>query len=259
MSESQRARTAVAHPARDFASPDAHYSVLEHAHPEAIVTWAAETIENLAVATSFQSSGLAILHLLRRIRPNVEVLFLSTGFHFPETLEFKDRITRMWDLNLIELRGEHGTPERQSQIHGPELYRSDPDTCCAINKVRPLQDALENYDGWISGLRRDQSPLRSATPIVEAQMLPSGKEILKIHPLAEWSRAEVGSYVADNGIPTHPLLERGYASIGCWPCTAVIGDGDDERAGRWNGTGKTECGIHTFGRGDGPVMTEAEQ
>lgn len=254
------AQGAVAAPStRGFASPDGHYSVLEHAHPQAIVRWAAETIENLAVATSFQSSGLAILHLLRSIRPDVPVLFLNTGFHFPETLEFKDRIARMWNLKLVELRGEHGTAERQAEINGPELYRRDPDRCCHINKVLPLQKALENYDGWISGLRRDQSPLRSATPIVEAQMLPSGDEILKIHPLARWSRAEVNSYVADNGIPTHPLLEKGFASIGCQPCTAAIGDEDAERAGRWNGTSKTECGIHTFGRADGTVVTEAEQ
>lgn len=251
---------AIAAPStRGFASPDGHYSVLEHAHPQAIVRWAAETIENLAVATSFQSSGLAILHQLRSIRPDVPVLFLNTGFHFPETLEFKDRIARMWNLNLVELRGEHGSAERQADIHGPELYRRDPDRCCHINKVLPLQKALEDYDGWISGLRRDQSPLRSATPIVEAQMLPSGDEILKIHPLARWSRAEVNSYVADNGIPTHPLLEKGFASIGCQPCTAAVGDEDAERDGRWNGISKTECGIHTFGRADGPVVTEAEQ
>lgn len=243
----------------DFASPDTHYSVLEHAHPQAVVTWAAETIPDLAVATSFQSSGLAILHLMRQVRPDLPVLFLDTGFHFPETIEFKDRIVRMWGLNLVELRGEHETPKHQAEIHGPALYRSDPDTCCHINKVAPLQAALADFDGWISGLRRDQSPLRAGTPIVEAQMLPSGEEILKIHPLARWSRAEVNSYVADNGIPTHPLLERGFASIGCRPCTAAISAADDERSGRWNGSGKTECGIHTFGRSDGPIITEAEQ
>lgn len=242
-----------------FASPDSHFSVLEHAHPEAILTWAAQTIERLAVATSFQSSGLAILHLLRKTRPDVPVLFLDTGFHFPETLEFKDRIVKMWGLNLIELRGEHGSAERQAATYGPGLYRSDPDRCCNINKVAPLQRALEGYDGWISGLRRDQSPLRAGTPIVEAQLLPSGREVLKIHPLARWSRSQVDSYVADNGIPTSPLLDRGIASIGCWPCTAAIADGEAEREGRWAGLAKTECGIHTFGRADGPKVTEAEQ
>lgn len=246
-------------PANGFVSPDSHYADLYDAHPLEAIRWAAHTIDRLAVATSFQSSGLTILHLLKRIRPDVPVLFLNTGFHFPETLEFKDRIARMWGLNVIELRGEHGSPERQAEIHGAELYRRDPDTCCAINKVRPLQDALENYDGWISGLRRDQSPLRAATPIVEAQMLPSGREIMKIHPLATWSRTEVNSYVADNGIPTNPLLERGFASIGCWPCTKAVGDSDSERAGRWSGFDKTECGIHSFGRAHGPKETEAEQ
>jgi phosphoadenosine phosphosulfate reductase len=242
-----------------FASPDAHYSDLERAHPRTVIGWAAETIDRLAVATSFQSSGLVILHLLREIRADVPVLFLDTGFHFAETLEFRDRIAEMWDLKVVTLTGEHGSPARQAEQYGPELYRRDPDRCCLINKVRPLQDALEEYDGWMSGLRRDQSPLRAGTPTIEAQMLPSGSEVLKIHPLATWSRARVDSYVNRHGIPTHPLIERGFASIGCRPCTRAVGDGEDERAGRWDGTAKSECGIHSFGRGSGPFETEAEQ
>lgn len=242
-----------------FASPDEHYSELRTADPRAVLTWAAETIDRLAVATSFQSSGLVILHLLRGIRPDLPVLFLDTGFHFPETIAFKDEVARAWDLKLVELRGAHGDPAGQARLYGPELYRRDPDRCCYINKVEPLQRALEEYDGWISGLRRDQSPLRAETPVVEAQMLPSGNEVLKIHPLAHWSRAEVDAYIAEHGIPTHPLLERGFASIGCWPCTRAVGAGEHERAGRWDGLTKTECGIHTFGRRGGPVETEAEQ
>ena len=242
-----------------FASPDAHYSDLKAAHPRAVIGWAAQTIDRLAIATSFQSAGLVILHLLREIRPDVPVLFLDTGFHFAETLEFRDRIAEMWDLKIVTLTGEHGTPERQARLHGPELYRRDPDRCCFINKVRPLQDALEEYDGWMSGLRRDQSPLRAGTPILEAQMLPTGSEVLKIHPLAMWSKNRVLSYIERHGIPTHPLLERGFASIGCRPCTRAVGEGEDERAGRWDGNTKTECGIHSFGRGAGAIETEAEQ
>lgn len=247
----------VLHPA--FASPEEHYTQLETGHPADILTWSAVSIDRLAVATSFQSSGLVILHMLRAIRPDLPVLFLDTGFHFDETLEFKDRIVDMWDLEIVELRGEHGNVATQNKVYGAELYKRNPDKCCAINKVEPLQKALEEYDGWISGLRRDQSPLRAQTPIVEAQLLPTGSEILKIHPLARWSKEDVMSYVAEHEIPTHPLLEQGFASIGCWPCTRAVRDGEDERAGRWDGLGKTECGIHSFGRPHGPKQTEAEQ
>lgn len=241
-----------------FASPDDHYADLENHHPADVLTWASETIDRLAVATSFQSSGLVILHLLRSIRPDLPVLFLDTGFHFPETMAFKDALAQQWDLDLVELRGEHGSVARQTELYGPGLYRRDPDRCCEINKVLPLQRALEGYDGWISGLRRDQSPLRAGTAMVEAQMLPSGREIIKIHPLATWSRADVQTYIDDHGIPTHPLFERGYSSIGCWPCTRAVSEQEHERAGRWDGYGKNECGIHSFGKPAGPKETEAE-
>ncbi len=202
---------------------------------------------------------MVILHMVRDIKPDIPVLFLDTGFHFPETLEFRDRITSEWDLKLVDLRGEHGSAEGQAEMYGPRLFEADPDRCCHINKVVPLQDALEEYDGWISGLRRDQSPLRSATPIVEAQMLPSGDEILKVHPLARWSSTDVLEYAAANEVPVHPLFGAGYTSIGCSPCTRAVTEGEHERAGRWDGTGKLECGIHTFGKPGGPVETEAEQ
>lgn len=241
------------------ASPDPSYADLEGAHPREVIGWAASSIDRLAVATSFQSSGLVILHMLAAVRADVPVLFLDTGFHFPETLDFRTRMVEEWDLKLVELRGAHGSAERQSEIHGPRLYERDPDLCCHINKVAPLQEALGEYDGWISGLRRDQSPLRSSTPVIEAQMLPSGDEILKVHPLASWTAGDVAAYVKAHGIPTHPLFERGFASIGCFPCTRAINAEEKERAGRWDGTGKTECGIHTFGRAGGPVETEAEQ
>ncbi|MEA2476238.1 MAG: phosphoadenosine phosphosulfate reductase [Actinomycetota bacterium] len=242
-----------------FVSPDERYLDLEIATPPQILNWAAKTIDRLAIATSFQSSGLVLLHLLRDIRPDLPVLFLNTGFHFPETLEFRDRIVTMWDLKLVELTGTHGSAKRQSEIYGPGLYKRDPDKCCAINKVEPLQHALEEYDGWISGLRRDQSPLRATTPVVEAQMLPSGNETIKIHPLAHWTRDDVSSYLSEHQIPTHPLLEQGFGSIGCWPCTRALQAGEDERAGRWQGQAKTECGIHSFGKPHGPKQTEAEQ
>ena len=250
--------TGVEHP--PFVSPEVHYSDLEVAPPQEILFWAVESVgPRLAVATSFQSSGLVILHMLHQLGTRLPVLFLDTGFHFPETMDFRLEIAARWDLDLHTLRGAHGSPEGQAEIYGPELYLREPDKCCAINKVEPLQAALEDYDGWISGLRRDQSPLRSETPIVEAQTLRSGNEVMKIHPLARWTKADVAIYLRDHDIPTHPLLERGFASIGCWPCTRAIREGEADRDGRWNGSSKTECGIHLFGKASGPKQSEAEQ
>lgn len=242
-----------------FIDVDVHYEDLEKGDPRDVLKWAAVTIDRLAIATSFQSSGLVLLHMLRDIRPDLPVLFLDTGFHFPETIAFKEKIAEMWDLKLVELRGAHGSVEGQTALHGPELYERDPDKCCFINKVKPLQDALEEYDGWISGLRRDQSPLRAGTPLVEAQQLPSGNEVMKIHPLARWTKHVVAAYAKEHDIPTHPLFERGYQSIGCWPCTRAVRAGEEERDGRWEGLAKTECGIHSFGKPHGPKETEAEQ
>jgi len=242
-----------------FVSPDIHYADIDTDDPRRILGWAAQTIDRLAIATSFQASGLVMLHMLQSIRPDIPVLFLNTGFHFKETLEFRDEIAARWNLKLVDLRGEHGSAEKQAEIHGPELYRRDPDKCCFINKVEPLQKALQEYDGWISGLRRDQSPMRADTPVVEAQLLQSGNEVLKIHPLAHWTKAQVAGYTLEHGIPTHPLLERGFASIGCWPCTRALKAGENERDGRWEGLSKTECGIHMFGKDRGPKQSEAEE
>jgi phosphoadenosine phosphosulfate reductase len=240
-------------------SPGDDISVLDHAHPADILRWAVGTTDRIAIATSFQSSGLVLLHLLRDIKPDIPVLFLDTGFHFDESIDFRHKIATMWDLKVVDVRGEHGSVKEQVRIHGPELYKRDPEQCCFINKVQPLQRALEEYDAWISGIRRDQSPMRASTPIVEAQMLNSGNEVMKIHPLADWSREDVAGYIETHDIPTHPLLEQGYRSIGCWPCTRPVVAGEDERAGRWEGFNKTECGIHTFGKPHGPQETEAEQ
>jgi phosphoadenosine phosphosulfate reductase len=227
--------------------------------PREILEWATYAVDRLVVATSFQSSGLVILHMLREVKPDMPVLFLDTGFHFAETLQFARAKTEEWGLKLVVLKGKHRSPERQAELYGPELYRRDPNLCCHINKTEPLQEALAEFDGWISGLRRDQSPERATSvKISQPQMLPSGRAILKIHPLANWTKADVDSYVAEYNISTHPLLEKGYASIGCWPCTRAIAEGESERDGRWAGLDKSECGIHTFGQ-DNPRQTEAEQ
>ena len=240
-------------------APIVDLDALENAHPHHILSWAAKSVERLAIASSFQSSGLVMLHMLQSIRADLPVLFLNTGFHFDETIAFKNRIVEMWDLNIIDLRGKHGSVPQQNLAYGPELYRRNPDQCCFINKVEPLQRALEEFDGWISGLRRDQSKIRSRTPIAEDQELMSGRDVIKIHPLANWTKADVHRYLAKHDIPTNPLLEQGYASIGCAPCTSATGARElDERAGRWQGLDKTECGIHEIGS-SGRSRQEAEQ
>ncbi len=245
----------MSHP--PIAAPDARLHELADAAPQDILSWAVSTNERVAIATSFQSSGVVLLHMLRSIAPRLPVLFLDTGFHFRETLELAAHLEETWDLNLVRIRGRHGSVAEQERLHGADLHRRDPALCCRINKVEPLQEHLDGYDAWISGIRRDQSPLRAATPMVEAQTLPSGAEILKIHPLAHWCRSEVAAYVKMHDLPTHPLLELGYRSIGCAPCTRPVAEGEAERAGRWDGFAKTECGIHTFGRRG--EASEAEQ
>jgi len=177
-----------------------------------------------------------LAHMLSEIAPNTPVIFLNTGFHFPETLAFRDELVEKYKLNLVEMQPLHDP--------GP-LYETDTDRCCDIRKVEPMQRALRDYDAWISALRRDQSPTRQALDVAELQDKENG-QVLKVYPLIAWTRQQVWRYLYDHGVPHHPLLDQGYTSIGCWPCTRATRPGEDERAGRWQGTGKTECGLHTF-------------
>jgi phosphoadenosine phosphosulfate reductase len=205
--------------------------------PAAVLSWAVRTFPGkVALTVSFGGGGLVLAHLISRIDPSVPVLFLNTGFLFPETLEFKDRFVRTYGLNLVELR-----PVTDP---GP-LYQTDPDRCCQIRKVAPLDRALAGFDVWISAVRRDQSRDRAAVEPIEYHER-DGQPLLKIFPLASWSRADVDRYLAEHGVPHHPLLDQGYASVGCWPCTRPTAPGEAERAGRWSGSMKTECGLHTF-------------
>ena len=171
----------------------------------------------------------------------------------------KTRSTKMWDLKLVDLRGEHGSARPPGRDLRTRALRARPGQVLLHQQGRAPAERARGLRRLDLGLRRDQSPLRAETPIVEAQMLPSGNEVMKIHPLAHWTREDVGTYIAEHSIPTHPLLEQGFRSIGCWPCTRAISDGEDERAGRWDGQAKTECGIHSFGKEHGPRQSEAEQ
>jgi phosphoadenosine phosphosulfate reductase len=215
----------------------------EREDPEAILRWALETVDRIAIASAFQADGTCVLHMATRIRPDVPVLFLETGFHFPETLAFRDRLAERLSLNVIELRGDH-TPETQAAEFGDRLYERDPDLCCHLNKVVPFTRALHDYDAWVTALRRDSAPSRANTPILERYELEPGRPMLKVNPVARWSRADVWRYLAEHHLPHHPLYDRGFAQIGCAPCTRAIRAGEDERAGRWDGAAKIECGLH---------------
>ena len=197
----------------------------------------------VCLTSSFQAEDMAVAHLLRRRIPDVPVLFLETGYHFPQTYEYRDRMSKAWSLNLVNVLPEQTVPEQESAFG--ILHRSDPTRCCQLRKVEPLMRSLEPFDVWFTGLRREQSPTRKNLKKVELHRLPTGKTLWKVSILADWNWEQVWSYVNANEIPHLPQYDEGYLSIGCQPCTALPADPDNPRSGRWDGT-KLECGIHTF-------------
>jgi phosphoadenosine phosphosulfate reductase len=184
-----------------------------------------------------------VLDLLRKQIPRIPVLFLDTGYHFRETCDFRDRLRKEWSLNLVSIHPRQTAEEQESQFG--ILHRTDPARCCQLRKVDPLFAALENFDVWFTGLRRDQSPTRRNLKKVEKHVLPSGKLIRKISPLADWTASQVWTYLDANAIPWLPLYAEGYMSIGCEPCTVIPSDLRNPRSGRWGGA-RLECGLHTI-------------
>jgi phosphoadenosine phosphosulfate reductase len=191
---------------------------------------------------SFQAEDMVALHLLRQADPDIPVLFLDTGYHFPGLLAYRDRMVESWGINLISI-ASHISREQQEAQFG-QLYRSDPAACCRMRKVDPLFRALETYSVWFTGLRREQSPTRANLQLVENTTLPSGHTLRKVSPLAHWRWNEVWSYLKVNDVSYAPLYDRGFTSIGCEPCTTPPPDLSNARSGRWGGV-KLECGIHT--------------
>jgi len=190
---------------------------------------------------SFQAECMVVLHLVLEQHPEIPVLFLDTGYHFPETYAYRDRMGAAWNLNLVNLQPRQTVAEQETQFG--ILYQSAPDRCCGLRKVEPLFAALEGYRVWFTGLRREQSPTRASLQPDDAFRLPSGKQLRKISPLALWRNREVWAYLKQHSIPVLPLYERGYTSIGCEPCTSLPASAEDLRSGRWGGH-KLECGIH---------------
>lgn len=212
---------------------------LDTAPAHEIIRWAVQTFGiRFAVASSMQDAVL--VHLVSRVAPDVDVLFLDTGYHFAETLGTRDAVAATYDVNLITLTPQQ-TVAQQNASYGPALHDRDPDQCCRLRKVAPLDRALARYDAWATGLRRAEAPSRAGTPVVSYDA-ERGK--VKIAPIAAWTGADVEDYITEYGILVNPLRSAGYPSIGCAPCTRSVAVGQDPRAGRWAGSGKTECGIH---------------
>lgn len=212
---------------------------LETAQAEDVLRWVwARFGPKACVTSSFQTQSVPLLHMISRCAPEMPVLFLDTGFHFPETLAFRDQLVRDLGLNVLNLKNRLGHQEFRRR-HG-ELFRRDPDMCCFLNKVEPLDTALKDYEAWVTGIRRDQTATRQNAKVL--QRLQSGT--VKVAPMLNWTADDVATYMWVNELPEHPLGAQGYVSIGCAPCTARPNQGD-ERSGRWAGSMKTECGIHT--------------
>ncbi|MGW7586092.1 phosphoadenylyl-sulfate reductase [Kitasatospora sp. NPDC054769] len=214
---------------------------LEEASAQEVLAWAAETFGGRFCVTSSMEDAV-VAHLASSVLPGVDVVFLDTGYHFPETIGTRDAVAATMPVNVITLTPLRTVAEQDAE-HGPRLHDRDPDLCCALRKVEPLNRGLAGYDAWATGLRRDESPTRANTPVVSWD--PKRRKV-KIAPIARWTQQDVDAYVAAHGVLLNPLLWEGYTSVGCAPlsCTRKPAEGEDARAGRWSGSGKTECGIH---------------
>ena len=206
--------------------------MFEDAHPLEILRWAGEEFgDGLVVTASFGDAVL--VHLVSQAIPDADVVLLDTGYLFAETAWYAEHLRKEFGLNLRIVGPEPGAVE--------DLWQTDTDGCCAVRKVEPMQRALAGKTAWVSVLRRADSQSRANAPIVHRDLL---RDIMKVNPMATWTDEDVEHYKAMELLPEHPLTERGYASIGCWPCTRPVAPGEDARAGRWSGSGKSECGIH---------------
>ena len=228
-------------PARDDLERVA--GALEGSAPEEILRWALDAYRpRITLACSFGGpTGMVLLDMVMRLAPETPVFYLDTGLLFPETYALVARVSARYGIAPRPSRPTLTVTE-QGAVHGDALWARDPDRCCAIRKVAPQREALLDFDAWITGLRRDQSSTRRATPIVQWDVK---FDLAKVNPLVDWDEKAVWRYIADHDVPYNPRHDRGYPSIGCTHCTRPVAPGDDPRAGRWSGFAKTECGIHT--------------
>ena len=228
--------------AEDAAFIELHNQRLEGASPEAILTWAVgEYGAKFTMATGLGPEGCVIISMLAKIDPRVYIFNLDTGYQFQETLELRDRIAEKYGM-LVDLQRPETSVHEYEEIHGGPVYAQTPDKCCFDRKIRVLQRVAPHFDAWATGIRRDQSLTRANTPIVRWDKKFG---LVKISPLAAWTKKQVWARIVAEDVPYNPLHDQGYPSIGCWPCTRAVTEGQDERAGRWSGFAKTECGLHT--------------
>jgi phosphoadenosine phosphosulfate reductase len=224
-------------------------SEFEGRTPRDILQWAADNFgSRVAISSAFGPEGLVVIDIaMRKVTPRLPVFTIDTGFFFKETVELIRQVEQEYGITVERLHPEL-TPEQQAEKHGPELYRREPDRCCYMRKTLPLQKKLVDLDAYVSGLRRTQGEMRKGAKILQLQETPNGLRYLKINPLAAWSKEEVWWYIISHQLHYNPLHDHGYPSIGCSPdcCTSPVKEGEDERAGRWAGSDKKECGLHTF-------------
>ena len=215
---------------------------LQQEEPKRIVQWGVERYHpKLAVVSNFGPSTILVIHYLAEIgRTDVPIAHINTGFEFEETAEIALELERRYGVAIEHIRPEL-TVEQQAEKYGPKLYSADPDYCCYMRKVAPLEKALQGKEAWVTGLRKSQGAARRETKTVEWD---SRYNMIKINPMAEWTFEKVWEFIRANDIPYNALHDQGYKSVGCWPCTMPVAEGADERAGRWKGQSKTECGIH---------------
>lgn len=215
---------------------------LEGAHPRGIVRWAMDRYQDkFTMATAFGPEGMCLIHWIAEFNRNASVFNLDTGYQFQETLELRDQVARRYGLE-VELRRPELSVEEYERVNGGPVYKTEPDRCCRERKISLINAAVAGKHCWASAIRRDQTKDRSVVPIVGWD---KKFQLIKVSPLANWTKAQVWQTILDHDIPYNPLHDKGYPSIGCWPCTRAILLGEDERAGRWSGSQKTECGLHS--------------
>jgi phosphoadenosine phosphosulfate reductase len=208
-----------------------------------VLRWAVDTFyPSLTMATAFGAEGCCIIHMLAEIEPGVRIFNLDTGYQFPQTLELRERIRDRYDIEVELVKPEVSVEEYEAANGGP-MYRTNPDRCCHDRKLVPLRRAVAGYEAWISAIRGNQTTNRAAAKVVQWDKKFG---LFKINPLLTWTNREVWAFIARHDVPYNPLHDQGYPSIGCWPCTRAVAAGEDERAGRWSGTAKKECGLHVL-------------
>jgi len=212
---------------------------LDGAPAEAVLEWAADTFGPRFCVTSSMADGV-LAHLASRVAPGVDIVFLDTGLHFPQTLRVRDQVEATMPVRVLSIQPVQTVGQQDGQ-YGPRLFNRDPDACCALRKVEPLERALHDYDAWAAGARRGETAARANLREVD---FDAGRGKVKVSPLARWSDADVAAYIERYDVPVNELLNQGYGSIGCWPCTRKVKPGEDPRAGRWAAFDKTECGLH---------------